>query len=41
LGKNYLKNIRESIWIDLESNGECLRGDELKRGIKRILLAIT
>ena len=70
LGKNYLKNIRESIWIDtfdgakprflnrgekrrsvstlsipralargvewvdLESNGECLRGDELKRGLR-------
>jgi hypothetical protein len=33
LGKDYLKDIRESIWIG-EIGGECFRGDKLRRGMR-------
>ena len=38
LGKNYLKNIGKSVWIDqriTEINDECLRVAELKGGARR------
>jgi len=37
LGKNYLKNIGKSMWIDQriwEINDECLRVAELKGGVR-------